>query len=134
MGRNSADNVWLHWTWYTGSGPKSRMYCNYCKKAKQLKNATKCRKHLIICKKTPANIKELFKEEIKSKRFNDIEMADDIQCLTEEVPEPDMSVPEPSIAGSSSGSELILPDTRPSSQMSRHSMVCILGTGTANWH
>ena len=55
MPRKINDHLWLHWTQCKASGDKFKVFCNYCKKAKQLKNATKCREHTIKCSKTPKN-------------------------------------------------------------------------------
>ena len=51
MLRKMNDHLWLHWTHCNASGDKINLFCNYCKKAKQLKNAIKC-EHTIKCSKT----------------------------------------------------------------------------------
>ena len=58
------DHLWLHWTHFSTSGDKFKVFYNYFEKAKQLKNATKCREHTIKCSKTSKNIKKLLKYEV----------------------------------------------------------------------
>lgn len=59
---NRGSELWTHWTWLGGQGKMSLMQCNYCLSNKQLKNAPKCRRHLIRCTYTPEHIKKYFEK------------------------------------------------------------------------
>ncbi|OTF79435.1 hypothetical protein BLA29_012346, partial [Euroglyphus maynei] len=49
----------------------SLMRCNYCLVNKQLKNAPKCRRHLIKCQKTPEMVRKFFeRKEIEASRVS----------------------------------------------------------------
>lgn len=68
---NRGSELWTHWTWLGGTGKMSLMRCNYCLVNKQLKNAPKCRRHLIKCVKTPELVRKYFeKKEIEATRVS----------------------------------------------------------------
>lgn len=68
---NRGSELWTHWTWLGGQGKMSLMRCNYCLVNKQLKNAPKCRRHLIKCQKTPELVRKYFeKKEIEATRVS----------------------------------------------------------------
>lgn len=62
---NRGSELWAHWTWMGGQGKMSLMRCNYCMVNKQLKNAPKCRRHLIKCVKTPEFVRKFFEKKEK---------------------------------------------------------------------
>lgn len=68
---NRGSELWTHWSWLGGQGKMSLMRCNYCLVNKQLKNAPKCRRHLIKCSKTPEPVRKYFeKKEIEASRVS----------------------------------------------------------------
>lgn len=68
---NRGSELWTHWSWLGGQGKMSLMRCNYCHVNKQLKNAPKCRRHLIKCPKTPEPVRRYFeKKEIEATRVS----------------------------------------------------------------
>lgn len=68
---NRGSELWTHWSWLGGQGKMSLMRCNYCLVNKQLKNAPKCRRHLIKCPKTPEIVRRYFeKKEVEATRVS----------------------------------------------------------------
>ena len=68
---NRGSELWTHWSWLGGQGKMSLMRCNYCLVNKQLKNAPKCRRHLIKCPKTPDIVRRYFeKKEVEATRVS----------------------------------------------------------------
>lgn len=68
---NRGSELWTHWTWLGGQGKMSLMKCNYCQVNKQLKNAPKCRRHLIKCQKTPELVRKYFeRKELEASRVS----------------------------------------------------------------
>ncbi|CAG2113607.1 unnamed protein product, partial [Medioppia subpectinata] len=61
------DDIWQHWTDVaTDAGAKTRVKCNYCPN-EQLKNAVKCKRHLIKCQFGNKCIVDKFAEELRHK-------------------------------------------------------------------
>jgi len=59
------DDIWCHWE-EIGKNDKgqSRVKCVYCQNS-QLRNATKCRHHLIVCGHTPLEVKQAMGQHVK---------------------------------------------------------------------
>lgn len=69
---NRGGELWNHWTWLGGTGKMSLMNCNYCPN-KQLKNAPKCRRHLIKCPNCPEPIRKQFeKRELEANKVSEM--------------------------------------------------------------
>ncbi len=97
---NRGSELWTHWLWLGGQGKMSLMRCNYCQVNKQLKNAPKCRRHLIKCPKTPEPVRRYFeKKEVEATRVSALMR----ELRSKEIKFPRNSVPPPSDPSHSGG-------------------------------
>jgi len=68
MSKKPADDLWIHWDELgkTKEGDqRPRVKCRYCDNS-QMKNAPKCRQHLIVCPGAPVEVKEMIRAHLSN--------------------------------------------------------------------